>query len=198
MNSEVSPQAVVASAIRHELSHMRDKWFWFFLLGILLVAGGTLAISYPFVTSASVAIILGAILMVEGIATVVGAFWAGKWSAFLLHVLVGVLYVVAGFTITESPLESVAIMTLFIAAFLVVLGIFRIVAALTVRFPQWGWALLNGVVTLLAGLIIFRLYRNCPANAFWIIGLLVGLELLFNGWTWIMMALAIRNLPKEA
>jgi uncharacterized membrane protein HdeD (DUF308 family) len=76
-----------------------------------------------------------------------------------------------------------------------VLGIFRTTAALVIQFPQWGWALLNGVVTLLAGIVI---YRSLPEGALWVVGLLIGLELLFNGWTWIMLSFALRALNQKA
>jgi uncharacterized membrane protein HdeD (DUF308 family) len=75
-----------------------------------------------------------------------------------------------------------------------VLGIFRILAAMVVRFPQWGWTLLNGCVTFLVGLVIFR---NLPQDVPWVIGLLVGLEMLFSGWARIMLSLVIRRIPAE-
>jgi uncharacterized membrane protein HdeD (DUF308 family) len=53
---------------------------------------------------------------------------------------------------------------------------------------------LNGVVTMLMGIII---YRHLPDSAFWVVGLLVGLEMLFSGWTWVMLALAIRAIPEK-
>ena len=99
----------------------------------------------------------------------------------------------AGAAIRDAPLESTAVLTLFIAAFFVVVGIFRAVASLVDRFPQWGWPLLNGIVTMCVGLIIYDTY---PASALWVIGLLVGIELIFNGWTWIMLSLTIRSLSQ--
>jgi uncharacterized membrane protein HdeD (DUF308 family) len=92
-------------------------------------------------------------------------------------------------------LQSAAALTLFIAAFCIVAGIFRTVAALAIRFPYWGWSLLNGMITFLLGVII---YRQFPASAIWVLGLLVGLEMLFHGWTWIMLSLAIKKIPEEA
>jgi uncharacterized membrane protein HdeD (DUF308 family) len=82
-----------------------------------------------------------------------------------------------------------------LAAFFIVAGLFRIAAALVVRFPRWGWALLNGVVTLMLGVII---YKRFPGDALWVIGILVGVEMLFHGWTWIMLSLAIRKIPELA
>ena len=183
--------------LKHELEHLREHWWWLLVLGIVLVAGGSAAIIVPTLTVTTTFVtilLLGITLMVAGVAIIVSGFWAGKWSGFLLQLLVGLLYVVGGFAITEKPGQGVVLATLVLAAMFIVLGSFRVVAALVYRFPQWGWVLLNGAVTLLAGLIIFR---HLPEDALWVIGLLVGLELLFNGWTWIMLSLAIRNFPRS-
>ena len=94
-------------------------------------------------------------------------------------------------SLADKPLISTAALTLFIAAFFMVAGIFRVVAALAIRFPQWGWTLLNGGVTFLLGALI---YRHFPESAIWVIGTLVGVDMLFNGVTWVMLALELRNL----
>lgn len=182
--------------IQHELEHLRASWGWFMVLGGLLVAAGTAALVFPAVmaaTSVFATLVLGVVLMVSGLATIVSSFWAGRWSGFFVQLLVGMVYLAAGFVVTDRPGVTLVMMTLFVSVSFIVLGAFRIVGSLVVRFPQWGWALLNGAVTLLAGIVI---YRHLPEDALWVIGLLVGLEMLFNGWTWIMLALAIRNLPK--
>ena len=187
----------LADVLKHELQHLRSHWLWILLLGVLLVAGGTAAIVVPAVTvgtTFAVTIFLGVLLMVGGVATIVSAFWIGKWSGFLVQLLVGLLYLACGFVMTEKPVASAVFLTVFIAVLFIVLGTFRTVGALALRYPQWGWSLLNGVVTLLAGLII---YRQPGTDVFWVIGLLVGLEMLFNGWTWIMLAIVLRNLPAD-
>ena len=175
-----------------EMERARKYWWMFLLLGILLVLGGVVAIVYPCITSLGAVMVLGIILVVSGIFSIIGAFWAGKWSAFFLQLLVGILYLIAGMAIRNAPVESMAIVTMFMAAFFIVAGAFRVVVALVERFPQWGWALVNGLITLLFGIIIFDSF---PYSALWLVGLLVGIELLFNGWTWIMLSLAIRNVP---
>src|SRR5262245_48253727 len=201
MNTEL-PRGIVsgmsAGSLRQEFRHLRASWWWFLLLGILLAVCGTAALIFPaltVLTSFAVVVILGVALMIAGLATIIASFWAGKWSGLLVQLLVGILYLVAGFSMTESPGKSAAILTLFLASLFIVAGAFRTVAALVVRFPHWGWALLNGVVTLLCGLII---YRHFPEAALWVIGVLVGLEMLFHGWMWIMLSLAIRSIPDEA
>lgn len=185
----------VPSVLAHELHRLKQHWWWLLVLGVLLMIGGVVGLSYPFAMSVGVVLVLGAVLIISGVATVIGAFWAGKWSAFLLQLLVGILYIMAGMVIRDVPVESTGLLTLFVAATFIVVGVFRIVVSLVERFPQWGWALLNGIVTMVAGLIIYDTY---PASGLWVIGLLVGLELLFNGWTWIMLSLAIRSLPEDS
>jgi uncharacterized membrane protein HdeD (DUF308 family) len=109
--------------------------------------------------------------------------------------LVGILYLACGFVVTDNPMISALTMTVFVSVSFIVLGLFRIIAALKLRYPQWGWALLNGAITMLAGVII---YRHLPEASLWVIGLLVGLEMLFNGWTWVMLALVLRKMPADA
>ncbi len=155
---------------------------------------GTLALAFPFMASLVAISALSAILMVAGVATLVSSFWTGKWSGFLVQVLVGLLYLAAGFVVSDRPETSILLLTIYVAVTFMVMGIFRIMAAMVMRFPQWGWALLNGCVTFLAGLVI---YRHLSTAAVWVIGLLVGLEMIFSGWAWIMLALAIKRIPAE-
>jgi uncharacterized membrane protein HdeD (DUF308 family) len=190
MNAMPSP----LGSLRHELEHLCENWRWFFLLGTLLVVCGTAAIVFPPVmvgTTLIIPVLLGVLLLIAGVGTIVESFWAGRWSGFLLQLLVGILYIAVGFVFIEDPLQSAAALTLFLAVTFIVIGIFRTVAAMVIQFPQWGWALLNGVITLLAGIVI---YRSFPEDSLWVIGLLIGLEMLFNGWTWIMLSLALRSL----
>jgi uncharacterized membrane protein HdeD (DUF308 family) len=175
----------------HELQHLRASWCWIMLLGILLVVCGTAAVMFPVLSSVAAISVLAVVLLVAGVATIISAFWIGKWSGILLHLLVGIVYLAAGFVITERPLASILMATIFIAVLFMTVGVFRVLAALLIRFPQWGWALLNGAVTFLVGLVI---YRHLPFNAPWVIGLLVGLEMIFNGWTWIMISADLRDI----
>ena len=184
----------VERLVRHELHHVRSHWWWFLLLGSLLLVCGTLALAFPFIASKVAIDVLSIVLLVAGVATLVGSFWTGKWSGFLVHLLVGILYLAAGFVVSERPLFSILLVTAYVAVTFMVMGIFRILAAMVLRFPQWGWTLLNGCVTFLVGLVIFR---HLPVDAPWVIGLLVGLEMLFSGWAWIMLSLVIKRIPAE-
>jgi uncharacterized membrane protein HdeD (DUF308 family) len=187
-----APRSPLAQAIRHELEHLRDEWWWFLVLGILLVIAGVVALAIPFVASVAAVIVFGASLLVSGVATIVTAFWAGRWSALLLQLLLGVFYAVVGFIIMDTPIASAVSLTLVVAALFIVVGIMRSVAALVIRFPQWGWSLLSGALTTLVGVVI---YKNLPETGLWAIGTLIGIQLIFDGWFWIMLGASIRRLP---
>ena len=179
----------------HELEHMKDDWWWFFLLGIALVILGTFAIGSAVFVSVAAVVLFGFLLLAGGIVQIVSSFWAGDWSGRLLHLLIGILYIVVGLMIVDAPEGALAAITLMMAAFFVVSGLFRIVAAMSVKFHDWGWALLSGIVSVLLGLLI---YRGWPATGAWIIGLYIGIEMIFNGWWWIMLSWGLKKLTDEA
>ena len=73
-----------------------------------------------------------------------------------------------------------------VGSFFLVGGIFRVVAAMTLRLHHWGWMLLNGVITALLGLLVLA---EWPSSGLFVIGLFLGIDMLFNGWTWVMLSL---------
>ncbi len=178
----------------HELERLQRDWFWLVALGIGLITLGVAAIGSAFFVSVLTVVVFGVLLLIGGVALIVSSFWAGKWSGFLLHVLIGILYMVVGVLIVDSPLEATAAITLLVAAFLIVSGLFRIVAALGMRFHNWGWQLLSGGVALMLGVLI---YRQWPLSGLFVIGLFVGLEMIFYGLTWVMLGLDVRDAGKD-
>ena len=93
------------------------------------------------------------------------------------------------------PLQAAIEMTLIISIFLMVSGIFRTIFAISERFNGWGWVVFNGAITFMLGLLI---YRQWPLSGLWVIGLFIGIDLLLNGWAWVMLAVAIKNKPPAA
>lgn len=177
--------------LRHELSVLSGQWFWYLALGLLEIVLGTLAFGAPLLATFATVALLGGLLVVGGVVQILGAFWARRWSGFFALLFSGVLYLTVGVLSLDHPDKFAEGLTLMIAAFLVAGGLFRLVAAVAVRFPSWGWLALNGGVTLLLGLLI---WRSWPASGLQVIGLFVGIELIFNGWTWVMLALGLRRL----
>ncbi len=198
MEATTEKKTELEACCEHELKHLQSQWVWLMVLGVLLAFLGLSAIAYTPLASFAFVWVLGILLIIGGAATILSAFWAGRWSATLLQILVGILYLIVGIGINdvtkENPLESVFAVTLVLAACFIIIGLFRMIAAMVLRFHQWGWALLNGGLTFLIGAVI---YRNLPDSALWALGLLIGIELLFNGLTWIMLALEVRSLPAQ-
>jgi uncharacterized membrane protein HdeD (DUF308 family) len=183
------PSAPGLPSWTHELDALRNHWRWFLALGIAMIVFGTIAIGSAVLATVAATVLFGFLLLAGGIATIISSFYSGRWSGMLLHLLVGVLYTVVGLMIVNRPAESAIELTLIIAFFLIFGGIFRVVYALSERFTGWGWVLLNGGVSLLLGLLV---YKQWPASGLWVIGLFVGIELIFNGWAWIMLSLGLR------
>jgi uncharacterized membrane protein HdeD (DUF308 family) len=119
------------------------------------------------------------------------AFACKAWGGFFVDLLTGILYTVAGFMIVANPGVAAVTLTLLLAMFLIFEGIFRVVVALVVRFPNWGWLLLHGVVDVILGICI---WQSWPVSGLWVIGLFVGIDMLFNGWSLVMLGLAAKNL----
>jgi uncharacterized membrane protein HdeD (DUF308 family) len=198
MSADPQPVRTLAGVVvEHELRHLQREWYWFVLLGVLLTLAGILAIIYPAVSSLAAVIVLGMSLLVSGAATLALAFWTGRWNAFLLQLLCGVLYVVVGFLIMDAPGAAVVSLTVVVAAMFLIIGLLRSVAALVLRFPQWGWSLLSGLITALLGLVIYKALGASTATAFAALGTLIGVELLFSGWYWIMLGVAVSRLPSR-
>jgi uncharacterized membrane protein HdeD (DUF308 family) len=175
------------------IDEVRRNWGWFLVLGISLVVLGVFAISWSLLATIASVLLFGWLLVISGVLEVASSIWARRWTGFFLHLLAGVLDVVVGLLIVTHPVAAAAALTLLLAAFFLVSGAYRIATAVALRFPNWGWALLGGVVTVLLGAM---LWGEWPETALWFIGLCVCIELLFRGWTWVMFALTVRGLPK--
>jgi uncharacterized membrane protein HdeD (DUF308 family) len=174
---------------------LRRNWGWFLVLGIVLIVLGTIALGSALVMTITSVFFFGWILIVGGVLEAVHAFWREKgWGGFFLDLLTGILYVVAGWMMVSNPQESAVLLTLVIAMFLVFEGVFRIVASLAARYPHRGWVLFNGVISLILGISI---WQRWPYSGLWVIGLFVGIEMLLNGWSLVMLSLSARNIPDE-
>jgi uncharacterized membrane protein HdeD (DUF308 family) len=164
-------------------------------MGIALMVLGAVAIGSSLIATFATVLVFGILLLLGAILQVVTALWGRSWRGFFLHLLTGVLYLVAGVFMIENPTEAAVGLTLLVAACLLAGGMLRIVVSLIERFDGWGWALLNGVVSVLLGAAI---WKHWPLNGLWVIGLFVGIEMLFSGVSWVMLGLTVRSSPKAA
>jgi uncharacterized membrane protein HdeD (DUF308 family) len=152
---------------------------------------GILAISSVFVATMASVLVFGWLLIIAGVSEVIHAIMVRNWRGFALHLVAAVLYLLAGLFIIEDPLRTAAVLTLLFAAVFFAGGLMRIIFSLVVRFRSWPWVLFNGVVDLLLG---FLIWSEWPASSLWVIGLFVGIDLLFHGWSSIVLAMTVRSI----
>lgn len=164
---------------------------WFLALGISLVALGTLAIYFSAFSTLISIFYLGLLLIVFGIFETVQSTNLTHWSSFFLHLFLGVIYIVGGGLIIAHPLVSEINITLLLAFFFIVGGLLKTIFALTHHMVNKGWRILDGVITLLLGILILQ---EWPESGLWVIGMFVGINMLLTGWTWIMLSYAAKQL----
>jgi uncharacterized membrane protein HdeD (DUF308 family) len=171
--------------VRDEITRHRG---WFIFLGVLLIVSGASAIAFPLLGALAVEVWAAIAFAVAGAAQTVHAFAARSWGGFLLGLLVGLLYLATGVVLWLNPIGGVIALTLFLAAVLVVDGLFRSILAFQVR-PRagWGWLLAGGVVGVILGVMI---WQHLPSSAAWVLGLLLGINLVISGATFLMLASA--------
>jgi uncharacterized membrane protein HdeD (DUF308 family) len=184
------PQVGPADFLRAERESLRRSWFWLLLLGVLLILVGMGAIAYSYLATLATLQTVGILLLVGAGVAVVNAVWARGWRGFWTHLLAGILYLVLGVFFLERPIASATTFTLALAAVFMISGLVRILAAVSARFHGWFWVFLNGIVTLVLGVMI---WQHWPEDSYWVIGLFVGIDMLFVGWSLVMASLAVRS-----
>jgi uncharacterized membrane protein HdeD (DUF308 family) len=173
------------------LAPLRAKSGWIIALGVIFVIAGLIAlVSIVEATVVSV-FIVGIMMLIAGVAEVFHAFQVKSWGKFLLWVILGALYILAGLVTFENPLLAAAILTLVLGIALVVSGIMRIILGFSVREgAPWIWVVVSGIVTLLLGLIILA---HWPVSSLYILGLFLGIDLVFAGAGWIGLGVGLRR-----
>jgi uncharacterized membrane protein HdeD (DUF308 family) len=190
MTDQVS-QSDIGAAIAAARKAIADNWGWFLTIGIVLVLAGIAAIAFPLLSTIAAKIALGWIFLVSGVLLLVHAFSIQQWRGFLLGLLVGLLYVVAGGWLAFFPFAGIVTLTILLAALFLAEGVLEVVMAVRVRPHEgWVWLLLSGLVAVAVGVLIAY---ELPSSATWAIGLLAGLNLLSTGVSFVLLALAGRR-----
>jgi len=170
---------------------LRHKWGWFLALGIALIVLGVIALGMIPIATLATVMVFGWLLVFSGIVEAVHGFQVHKWSGMFLHLAGGVLGVLIGLLIVTHPVAGALAWTLLFASFFTVVGLFRLVAAVRLKFPNWGWAAFDGVITLLLGVL---LVAGWPWSGLWFLGFAVGVSLILRGLSALMLGLTIRSM----
>jgi uncharacterized membrane protein HdeD (DUF308 family) len=190
--SDTLPNSHAAS----ETAPLRAKWGWIVALGVVYVIAGFIALGSVAMATVASVLIVGIMMIVAGVAEIINAFQIKSWGKFLLWALLGVLYIVAGFVTFENPLLAAVLLTLVLGASLMASGIMRIFLAFSMkRETPWIWVALSGVITLLLGLLILARW---PVSSIYILGMFLGIDLVFAGAGWIGLGLGLHRNAKPA
>jgi uncharacterized membrane protein HdeD (DUF308 family) len=171
---------------------LKKNWGWAAALGVALIVLGMIAMSGAVLTTMASVMVFGWLLIIGGALELAHGFVRRAWSGFFLDVLTGVLYLVVGFMFLRDPAETALTLTLMLALALMFVGIMRIIVAVSSGFQHWVWLLLNGIITLVLGILILNQW---PESGLWVIGLFIGIDMIFYGWALVMLAVGVRNLP---
>ncbi len=186
--------SLYTSVTKAALQQLKENWGWYLTLGILLTILGTLAVIFAVASTLISVVYLGALLIVAGIFEGIKASKIHHWSTFFLHLFLSVLYIVGGIFIVLNPEVNAISLTLLLAFFFIVSGMLKIIFACAKNLPHRFWLLFNGIITALLGFLILQQW---PSSGLWVLGMFVGIEMIFSGWSWIMLALAAKNMKIE-
>jgi len=170
---------------------MIHSWGWFLAFGIVLLLLGIGAVVRSFAATVASMVFFGWLLVFASLIQFVDAFLVGRWAGFFVHVLIAILFGITGLVMVMKPVITAEAMTLLMSVFFLISGLYELIASLWTHLPGWGWQALNGIVaTLMGGILLV----GWPISGLWAIGLFVGIDLIFSGWTWISLALGLHKM----
>lgn len=174
------------------LHELHRHWGWLLLWGIVLIALGLIALGDSIYVTVISMFVFGWVLLIAGVVETVQAIRHRKTGHMFVHVINAVLAIVVGVMLLRNSLAGALVITLLLSVYFTVAGIFRIIAALMVRVPGWGWTLTGGIITLILGILI---WVRWPASGLWVIGMFIGIDLILLGWAQVALALRARRVP---
>jgi len=170
---------------------VRQASTWSIAWGVLLIVFGMLAVGSPFLAAVAVNVVLAWLIVLAGVVHLSLAFGAHGAGSLIWKLLVGVAYLFFGGYLITHPVLGVASLTLVLASLFLIEGVLDIVLFFKMRTMQGSsWVMLDGIVTLLLGLLI---YAQWPTSSAWAIGTLVGVSMIISGITRVMLSLAVRK-----
>jgi uncharacterized membrane protein HdeD (DUF308 family) len=170
---------------------VRHASTWSILCGVLLIVLGVLAVGSPAIAAVAVNAVIAWLIVLAGVVHLVLAFHAHGAGSLIWKLLVGTAYVFFGVYLIAHPALGVVSLTLVLASLFLVEGILDIALFFQMRsIGGSSWILIDGIITLLLGLLI---YLQWPSSSAWAIGTLVGVSMIVSGVTRLMLSLAVRK-----
>jgi uncharacterized membrane protein HdeD (DUF308 family) len=177
-----------APTVATELRHFTG---WSIAISLLMILAGILAIGLPVAAGIAVNIVVAWLLVFCGVVHLVFGWHIREIGGVVWQVLLGILYIGIGVYLLAHPVAGLVGLTLALAIYLFAEGVLELILSFQLRPRQgWGWLLLDGIVTLVLGIMIWRTW---PASTEWVIGTLVGISMIFSGATRLMLSIAART-----
>lgn len=165
---------------------------WFIAMALLFIIVGIVSIVEPGIAGLAVAILVGWVLIFGGGAHLIAAFSGGGTGRVIWQVILGIVYLIGGIYFLTHPLLGLGTLTLLLAGIILAGGVLELVTYFRTRSEgSAGWLLLNGLIGLLLGGLI---WFHWPSSSVWAIGILVGVNLLMTGISRLMLWMAARSL----
>jgi len=171
---------------------LRPRWGWIVAFGVISVIAGMIALAGDAMFATATAVyIVGFMMLFTGATEIVAAFNAKDWSHRILWLLLGALYVFAGIICLQNPFAAATILTLLLGVALIIGGLVRIFLATRMRQgTPWGWVVFSGLISIFLGAIIIA---HWPVSSFFVLGIFLGVDLIFIGSGWISVGLALKR-----
>jgi uncharacterized membrane protein HdeD (DUF308 family) len=190
-------EAVMPRMLTMDAEALKKYRTWYMIYGVVLIALGLFAIAMPNVATLAVELMIGWLLVIGGVFGLIAAFSGGQSTpGFWWNLLVAVLYLLAGIALLWHPVAGAVTLTLILVAYLIAGGIVKAVMSVNLRsvLPKaWGWMLFSALVDIaLAALIL----SGWPGSAGWVIGLLVGINLLMTGAALLVASIYSRDITQ--
>ena len=174
------------------LRALRARWGWIVALGVIFMLAGVIALGSVVVATASAVLIVGIMMIMAGVAEIFAAFRVKDWGKAIFWGLLGALYVAAGIIAINNPFAAATILTLFLGIALIAGGVVRMFLAWHMREAgkPWGWIVVSGIISILLGAMIIAKW---PYSSFYVLGIFLGIDLIFIGSSWLTIGLALRR-----
>jgi uncharacterized membrane protein HdeD (DUF308 family) len=190
----MSESKSIFGSISAGIDEIHDSWGWFVALGIALIVLGAACIVSNVAATLATVLVFGWLLLIGGVFALIQAFRTRTWSGFFLCLLSALLRGFTGYLLIRYPITGEISLTLILASFFIVGGTFRAIGAGALQFPQWGWAVLSGIVSVALGVMLLV---QLPVSSLWFIGLAIGIDFIFDGSAFIALGSALRRVPSS-
>ena len=174
------------------LEQIRKSWGWFLVFGILLTVLGVVCVGKAQTATTFSILALGWVLMISGVVWLINSFYAFNWQGFFMYLLNAIIRGVTGYLLVRHPDAGAQGVTMVLAALLIVGGLFRGIGAGVLQFPRWGWTVFSGLVSFLLGVYLLSTW---PSASTYFVGVVIGVDLIFDGASLVGFASAIQSLP---